>query len=95
MSLIPPLCSHNNILGLSLCDEQRIKCYLGKIGSLIMTAQNSVTFLGVLTQAKCEKCESTETAKTSAFNALNSLIRSLNAMISVGQTNVLFIRVMS
>ena len=47
------------------------------------------TFLGVLTQARCEKCESVDTPTTSALRALNSEIRSLNAMISVGHTNVL------
>lgn len=35
------------------------------------------------------KDESTEQATTSVLIALNSLIRSLNAIISVGQTNVL------
>lgn len=40
-------------------------------------------------QAKCEYCESTEQAMTSQLIARNSLTRSLKAMISVGQTNVL------
>ena len=40
-------------------------------------------------QAKCVNCESTETATTAVSMALNSLTLSLNAMISVGHTNVL------
>ena len=40
-------------------------------------------------QAKCEYWESTEQAMTSQLIARNSLTRSLNAIISVGQTNVL------
>ena len=43
----------------------------------------------MLIQARCEKTESVETARTSVLSALNSLKRSENAMISVGQTNVL------
>ena len=48
-----------------------------------------IAFLGVFIHAKWLKCESVETPTTSAFTSLNSLIRSLNAMISVGQTNIL------
>ena len=43
-------------------------------------------------QAKCEKCESTEQAITEQLIASNSWTRSLKAMISVGQTNVLKIK---
>lgn len=44
---------------------------------------------GVLIHAKWVKCESTEHAITSVLILRNSLILSLNARISVGQTNVL------
>lgn len=47
------------------------------------------SFLGVLIHAKWVKCESTLQAMTSVFIFWNSSIRSENARISVGQTNVL------
>lgn len=50
---------------------------------------NPPSFLGVLIQAKWVKCESVETPMTSQLIARNSCILSENAMISVGQTNVL------
>lgn len=47
------------------------------------------SFRGVLIHAKWVKCESTLHAITSVLIFLNSLIRSENAKISVGHTNVL------
>lgn len=51
-----------------------------------------LTFLGTLVHAKCEKCESAEQAISSTPIFLNSSARSLNAMISVGHTKVLWRR---
>lgn len=55
----------------------------------IFTFSRPPSFLGVLIQAKWVKCESTDAATTSVLSFLNSSILSENAIISVGQTNVL------
>ncbi len=47
------------------------------------------TFRSVLHHAKWLKCESTDTPTTAVLTSWNSFIRSLNEMISVGQTKVL------
>lgn len=56
---------------------------------LVFFIQCKLTFLGVLTNAKCEKCESHEQPTTFTPIFLNSSMWSLNDTNSVGQTNVL------
>lgn len=56
----------------------------GSSGGEVMCRKGGFSY-----HARCVNCESMEQATTSALIARNSSTRSLNAMISVGQTNVL------
>lgn len=99
--IISQYCKHNTLWGQSFT-KGSLKFYFRDwienaqwsepctVCRLLNNYYTDCTFRGVLIHARWVKWESTDTPTTSQLTSWNSLALSLNAMISVGHTNVLW-----